>query len=123
VSGSQLWLLEEVAQTPGIGVSELAERLSIHQSTCSQFVDRLVRNRLLLKQRSSSDQRRVGLRVSEDGAALIGSAPLPVQGVLPNALASMAPEELTALNRSLSRVIAQLRDRGEQFADEPLSDL
>ena len=29
VSGSQLWLLHEIAHTPGVGVSELAGRLSI----------------------------------------------------------------------------------------------
>ena len=65
VTGSQLWLMQEVANTSGIGVSELAERLSIHQSTCSQLVEKLVGRKLLLKERSKQDQRRVGLRMTE----------------------------------------------------------
>src|SRR5579871_2385895 len=61
VSGSQLWILQEVGRTPHIGVSELAVRLHIHQSTCSQLVEKLVHRQLLEKQRSQADQRRVGL--------------------------------------------------------------
>ncbi|HEY1089947.1 MAG TPA: MarR family transcriptional regulator, partial [Burkholderiaceae bacterium] len=34
LSGSQLWILQEVVRTPGVGISELAARLAIHQSTC-----------------------------------------------------------------------------------------
>ncbi len=67
VSGSQLWVMQEIANTSGIGVSELAERLHIHQSTCSQLVEKLVARKLIIKQRSMKDQRRVGLRLS-DGA-------------------------------------------------------
>ena len=65
VSGSQLWILQEVSNTPGIGVSELAGRLSIHQSTCSQLVEKLVGRGLLIKERSVEDQRRVGLLLTE----------------------------------------------------------
>src|SRR5687768_16939394 len=36
VSGSQLWILSEVLHAEGIGISDLASKLSIHQSTCSQ---------------------------------------------------------------------------------------
>ena len=33
--GSQMWLLQEVQRSPGIGVSDLASRLGVHQSTGS----------------------------------------------------------------------------------------
>ena len=60
ISGSQLWMLKEIVETPGIGVSELAQRLSIHQSTCSQLVEKLVGLDMVAKARSQLDQRRVG---------------------------------------------------------------
>ncbi len=60
ISGSQVWLLREVATAPGTGVSRLAERLSIHQSTCSLLVEKLVGAGLIAKTRSAEDQRRVG---------------------------------------------------------------
>ena len=43
MSGSQLWLLQEIGRSEGLGVSELAQRLSIHQSTCSLLIEKLVR--------------------------------------------------------------------------------
>lgn len=30
VTGSQLWIMQEISATPGVGISELAEKLSIH---------------------------------------------------------------------------------------------
>ena len=41
ISGSQLWLLHEIASHPELGISRLAENLSIHQSTCSLLVEKL----------------------------------------------------------------------------------
>ena len=74
VSGSQLWLLHEIAHTPGVGVSALAERLSIHQSTCSQLVDKLETRGLVSKQRRPDDQRRVGLQLSDKATAVLAAA-------------------------------------------------
>ncbi|MBL8405485.1 MAG: MarR family transcriptional regulator, partial [Dechloromonas sp.] len=59
--GSQMWILQEVERTPAIGVTELAQRLGIHQSTCSQLVERLVGLGYLEKQKAATDRRRVGL--------------------------------------------------------------
>ena len=83
VSGSQLWLLHEISGEPGIGVSELARRLSIHQSTCSQLVDKLEARALVNKQRLQNDQRRVGLHITESALALLQRTPGPAEGLLP----------------------------------------
>lgn len=123
VSGSQLWLLHEVAGMPGIGVSDLADRLSIHQSTCSQLVEKLVASGLIVKERSKQDQRRVGLTLSSKAADLIAGAPGPADGVFPDALKALHEDDLRELNAALSNVIEQLHMRNEKFADKPLADL
>lgn len=123
VSGSQLWLMQEIANTSGIGVSELAERLSIHQSTCSQLVEKLVSAKLIIKERSKEDQRRVGLRLTEDAASLIKKAPGPAEGVLTEALRALPAEAIQALESSLEKVIEQLRVKDDRLAEKPLSDL
>lgn len=123
VSGSQLWILKEVAITPGIGVSELAERLAIHQSTGSQLVEKLVARGLLLKERSKEDQRRVGLSLSSQARKLISKAPVPAEGVFPDALKALSDEDLIELNHALAKVIDQLRARDDRFAGRPLADL
>jgi len=123
VSGSQLWVMQELADTSGIGVSELAERLSIHQSTCSQLVEKLVARKLINKERSKEDQRRVGLRLTETAVNLIKNAPGSSEGVLPEALNALPLEAMQALDSALENVVGQLRNRDDKLASRPLSEL
>ena len=123
VSGSQLWLMQEIGRTPEIGVSELAGRLSIHQSTCSLLVDKLVARGHVTKMRQQDDQRRVGLRLSPLAAKILLKAPGPAEGVLPEALQALPKAVLKALNLNLDDLIGQLRIRNERHAGKPLADL
>lgn len=123
VTGSQLWILQEVAKAPDIGVSELAERLSIHQSTGSQLVEKLVARGLIIKERSKEDQRRVGLRLTADAVKTLKNAPGPAEGILPEALNALPESSLVSLESALVEVIGQLRIRDDKYADKPLSDL
>ena len=123
ISGSQLWLLQEIVNTPGIGVSELAERLSIHQSTCSLLVEKLALRELIIKNRSSMDQRRVGLHPSEQAFALIKCVPGPAEGLLPGALLTLPTDTINTLNMALEVVIQQMRISDNKLADKPLSDM
>ena len=123
ISGSQLWVLQEISNSPDIGVSLLAERLSIHQSTCSQLVEKLVARKLIIKERSKEDQRRVGLRLTEEAHTLIGRAPAPTQGLLPEILNALPAETIQSLDISLAEVISQLRIRDSKLADHTLPDM
>ncbi len=123
VTGSQLWILQEVAKTPYMGVSELANRLSIHQSTSSQLVEKLVTRGLINKERSKDDQRRVGLCLTEGASKILKNAPGPAEGILPEALNALPESALLTLDKSLIEIIDQLRIRDDKFADRPLSDL
>lgn len=123
VTGAQLWLLQEIAKTPDIGVSVLADRLSIHQSTCSQLVEKLVTRGLVIKERSKEDQRRVGLCATKDALVALKNAPGPAEGVLPEALQSLSESALISLDNALVQVIERLSIRDYKHADKPLSDL
>lgn len=123
ITGSQLWILQEVEKTPDIGVSELAERLSIHQSTCSQLVEKLASRNLIIKERSKEDQRRVGLCLSDEASKILKNAPGPAEGILPEALQALPESALLALDKSLIEVIGQLRSKDDKLADRPLADL
>ena len=123
VSGSQLWLMQEIDRTPGVGVSALARRLSIHQATCSQLVEKLVTRGYVRKARSTRDQRRVGLTLTKRAAKPLSNAPGPAEGVLPEALAELPESVLLALSGQLRKVIAQLHVRDKRSAGRPLADL
>ncbi len=123
VTGSQLWVLKEIAKARTIGVGELANRMAIHQSTCSQLVEKLVTQGLIKKERGKEDQRRVSLCLTDDGIKILQIAPRPAEGILPTALNSVSEATLLDLDKALLDVIDQLRIKNDRFADIPLSDL
>ncbi len=123
LSGSQLWMLQEIQSAPGIGVTELAQRLSIHQSTCSQLADKLFAHGYVLKTRSAEDQRRVGLSATPAARRLLHRAPGSAEGLLPEALTAMRTDSLVRLSAQLEELISRLRVRDERASGQPLSEL
>ena len=120
--GSQMWLLQKVQRCPGIGVSELAICLGIHQSTCSLLVDKLVARRFLKKTRKPSDRRCVGLALDEEAEKVLALLPGPAEGVLLEALSRIPEVALKTLNINLTELVSCLRGRDERFAVTPLAD-
>jgi len=120
VTGAQLWALQELAEAPGLRVGELANRMALHQSTASNMVDRLETSKLLRKERTSADQRVVRLYLTAEGEALLGRAPSPARGVLPEALRLLDEEALLRLQRELDVLLRQIKDLDEGFGMQPL---
>ncbi len=121
--GSQMWVLQEVERTPEIGITELAVRLGIHQSTCSELVEKLVVKNCLVKKRQSMDQRRVGLCLAAEGRKAIAALPGPAEGALPEALAAIPDVALKTLNINLAELIGHLPGKDEAFATMPLAEM
>ncbi|MEO8409609.1 MAG: MarR family winged helix-turn-helix transcriptional regulator, partial [Propionivibrio sp.] len=122
LTGSQMWILQEIARTPGLGVTGLAGRMGIHQSTCSQLVEKLVALGCLTKSRQAEDQRRVGLWLAAGGDAAISVLPGPAQGILPAALASLPDVAIKTLHINLSELIRHLPGKDDSFARTPLAE-
>lgn len=106
--GAQTWVLQEVVRNPEIGITELAGRLGIHQSTCSIIVEKLTSKGYLIKQKMSQDQRRIGLRLTPAGEQLIAALPGPAEGVLPEALAAIPLVCLKTLHINLEELILHI---------------
>lgn len=122
-SGSQVWILREAGQAPGMGVTALAQRLGIHQSTCSILVEKLVSRGLLTKQRSQADQRRVGLYLTVPGEAVLDRHPGPAEGLLPEALNALPVVALKTLSASLNELIGKLHRCEAHYGAMPLADI
>lgn len=120
VSSAQLWMLWEIFKTPGLKVTELAEVLSIHQSTCSNILDKLQQKDLIAKDRSGSDQRVVRLYATDEGTRLLAEAPRPAQGAISEVLQRLPDEILRDLEVSLGRLVASLHIPEEDADLKPL---
>jgi DNA-binding MarR family transcriptional regulator len=108
VGGAQLWALGVIQRSPGIGVTDLARELDIHQSTASNLTKAMIERGLIAAGRESMDRRTVALRLLPAGEEVLKAAPMPFTGVLPDALSSLDPETLARLERDLAELITAL---------------
>jgi MarR family transcriptional regulator, lower aerobic nicotinate degradation pathway regulator len=118
VTGAQLFVLQILADSPALSMNELAERTVTHQSTVSTVVNRLVRRRLVTKSRSAEDGRRVELRLSSSGRALVRRAPEAAQSRLIEGLQALPAAEGRELARMLRRLVTAMgaaREPAEMF--------
>ena len=105
ISAAQLWALWELQRSPGLNVSDLSRRLSVHPSTASNLLDKLEQGGLVERRRRERDQRVVRLFVTEMGRELLTRAPAAPQGELNRALQNMDPAQLTALDKGLGALV------------------
>jgi DNA-binding MarR family transcriptional regulator len=108
VGGAQLWALSVIQRKPGIGVTDLAREVDIHQSTASNLVRTLSERGLVTTAREGLDRRNVALRLAPAGAAVLENAPPPFTGVLPDALSSLDAATLQRLEQDLAKLILVL---------------
>lgn len=120
VNGAQLWIMQELAEAPGLRVGQVTALLAIQQATTSNLLEGLVRKGFVVKARDPADQRVVKLFLSEQGLALLDAAPKPARGLLPEALASLAPAHLARLNAGLQGLLSSIDVIDEGFGLEPL---
>jgi DNA-binding MarR family transcriptional regulator len=108
VAGAQLWALSIIQERPGVGVTELARSMDVHQSTASNLVRGLLEQQLVLAKKKGADRRTVQLHVMAAGGRALRRAPGPFAGVLPTALASLDASTLARLDRDLGKLISAL---------------
>ena len=122
LGGAQVWALSTVRDQPGIGVSELARAMDIHQSTASNLVKSLIEREMLAAVREGPDRRAVQLRLLPAGARVLRKAPEPFSGVLPEALRRLDDRSLRRLHKDLDRLLAEL-GADEQAKQALMADL
>jgi len=101
VTARQATLLWLVKRRPGLSLAELAAEEGISAPAMSGHVDRLEKVGLLERVRSSDDRRRVGLRLTEDGARLLRRVRARRTTWLANRLRSLEPSELGAIESAV----------------------
>ena len=123
VSGAQLWVLAELRRRPGIRVTELARAMGVHQSTASNLIEPLEKRGLIQRDRSSQDLRVVHLSLTRSGRDTIARAPLPLEGVLPDALSSLGQADLFELQQRLEKLAKLMKVRDSAGKGIPLGEM
>ena len=110
VTARQATLLWLVKRSPGLSLAELAAEEGISPPALSGYVDRLERAGLLERVRSSEDRRRVGLRLTDEGAQLMRRVRARRTTWLAERMRSLQPEELEAIDSALPSLRRLLGD-------------
>ncbi len=79
LTGPQALILSEVRKSGGIPVSTLATRVSLSHATVTDILNRLAKRGLVTRTRDQVDKRRQLVSITEDGLALVASAPASLQ--------------------------------------------
>src|SRR3954451_17324606 len=108
VTSAQLTALCELAEHPGIRVSDLASALALHQSTISNLVDTLLQKQLIRRKRDNEDARVVRLYLSPAGKRIALTSSSAPHNVLLDTLEHLSLKTLRLLDRELARML----DRG-----------
>ena len=101
VTARQATLLGLVKQSPGLSLAELAAEEGISAPALSGHVDRLERAGLLERIRSTEDRRRVGLRLTEEGASVLRRIRARRTTWLAERLRELDDAQLAAIERAL----------------------
>lgn len=123
ISGAQLWAVSAIHEQPGMRVTQLAQAMSVHQTTASNLVERLVDLGYVTRQRSTADNRAIELFITEAGLERLHAAPGPVRGLLPDALGRLSPSTLESLHQNLCILLEQMERLEPMGKDTPLADI
>jgi DNA-binding MarR family transcriptional regulator len=121
IGSAQLFVLQQLADSPADSINELADRTYTHQSSVSVVVRRLVEQGLVVRRPATDDRRRRELRLSTAGKRLVARAPVTAQSRLIHALLELPEVQLATLERLLKRVVKMMGAAAEPpemlFAD------
>jgi len=121
LSGAQLWIMQQIYSNEGISNAELAKNLTIHASTCSILVNKLIKKHLIEKTRSQSDERKIILKMTSKGKELMTHAPKSPEGAIPKTLKKLEVEELEELNKVLTKFAKKMTVYNKTFKDIPIN--
>jgi DNA-binding MarR family transcriptional regulator len=122
LTGPQLWALREIDQSEkGLSLGEVAARLALHPANAGRLVDKLVRKKVVRRERPANDRRYVVVRVTPRGAALASKSPSgPAQADLLARIRSQPVASISRIERVLGELV-ELLGAGEADAG-PLFD-
>ena len=104
----QLVIIQAVGDLKDPTVSDIAKAVSLSLATVTTILNRLERNGVINRARSSVDRRRVIVTLTEEGQGLKRSAPKPLQDSFVDRFTSLESWEQHLIVASLERVAAMM---------------
>jgi len=101
LSVPQFRALGFVHRNPGASLSDVAEHIGLTLPSMSKLIDGLVERKLVIRQSHSGDRRRMTLKLTARGRALLQSAHESTQASLAERLTTLSESERTTVVRAM----------------------
>ena len=105
----QLICLSAVVAQKDLTLSQLSKEVNLSGSTVTGIVDRLEQKKLLARERSSTDRRKIFIRPLEAGQKLVKKAPSLLQEKFSERLGQLSEKEQNAIADSLELVVSLMK--------------
>lgn len=104
----QFRVLQVVSEQPDCTAKDISRRMGIAQATVTTLVDKLVRQGVVVRQKSETDRRQTHIVMTPQGRAAVAAAPDALQQRFARRFDGLSDWEQSMLVASLERVAAML---------------
>jgi MarR family transcriptional regulator, organic hydroperoxide resistance regulator len=120
LTGPQLTVIKLLETFGDLSLSSLSERIRAQNSTVTGIIDRMEREGLVKRERSTADRRVVHIRLSEKGQRLARQIQVEPMEIFRSSLCDLSAGDLRDLLRILSKLEKRVRVRAlVEGADAP----
>lgn len=122
VTGPQLTVVKLLETIGDLSLSELSDKIRAQNSTVTGIVDRMEREGLAQRVRSTEDRRVVRIRLTDKGAKLAREIPVEPMEILRTALGGLTAAETRELLRLMTKVAQRIGNIVRHEALEPVKE-
>ena len=121
LTAPQLLILHALHDHGELTMGRIADAVNLSQGTITTILDRLERRGLLLRERGSSDKRRVYARITARGRQILEQAPAPLQQAFTERFQALAEEEQGRILAALEKVAEMMN--ADEIDASPVLDV
>jgi DNA-binding MarR family transcriptional regulator len=111
VTGPQLLVLRELSRSNKTHISVIADKISLSQPTVTDILDRLETRKLIQRERSSHDKRKVIVKVTDQAKMILKKVPTLLQEQFVSEFNTLEDWEQTLILSSIQRIALMMKTR------------
>jgi MarR family transcriptional regulator, organic hydroperoxide resistance regulator len=109
LTGPQLTVLKVLEGLGDLSLSDLSERIRAQNSTVTGIIDRMEREGLVVRTRSTEDRRVIRIRLTEKGARIAREIAVEPMEIFRSALENLSPVEMRDLLKILTKIARRVQ--------------
>lgn len=109
LTGPQLTVLKMLEGVGDLSLSELSERIRAQNSTVTGIIDRMEREGLVVRARSTEDRRVVKIKLTDKGSKIARAIEVEPMEIFRGALEGLSPGEMRDLLKILTKIARRVQ--------------